>query len=211
MPYIYKITNHINGKVYIGKTSLSIQERFEEHKRDSIRGRMEKRPLYDAFSKYGIDNFEIEEIEQVENDEIASDREQYWIKEYNSYIGSPNSNGYNATLGGDGTRTYNYKELAKAYLELGTSKAVCEKYHCDSQTVRLACLENGIEIKIAPNQKTIIRIDENQNQKEYVSITDAARDIVDKRAETARHNISRALNKSNTHIAYGYKWFYKGG
>lgn len=35
MSYIYKITNMINGKSYIGKTNLSIEKRFKEHCRDS--------------------------------------------------------------------------------------------------------------------------------------------------------------------------------
>ena len=61
MSFIYKITNQINGKSYIGKTNLpSIQERFKEHISDSKRARMEKRPLYSAMNKYGIENFKIE-------------------------------------------------------------------------------------------------------------------------------------------------------
>jgi hypothetical protein len=34
MPYIYKITNKINNKLYIGKTMLSIEKRWQEHLRD---------------------------------------------------------------------------------------------------------------------------------------------------------------------------------
>ena len=207
MPYIYKITNLINNKIYIGKTSLpTIEERFKEHIHDSIKQRNEKRPLYDAMNKYGIENFIIEEIEKVENDEIASEREKYWIKNFNSYIGFQNSNGYNATLGGDSRRLYNYEELAKAYLELGTAKAVCQKFNCDINTVRQACLENGIEIKIAPNQRKIKRVDKEGNIKIYNSITEASAEFTDKVQETARKNISRALNRGR--LAYNYEWFY---
>lgn len=71
MSYIYKITNLINGKMYIGKTSSSIEKRWREHISDSQKERCEKRPLYDAFNKYGIKNFQIEEVEEVENDDIA--------------------------------------------------------------------------------------------------------------------------------------------
>lgn len=61
MSFIYKITNQINGKSYIGKTNLaSIQERFKEHIHDSKRVHMEKRPLYSAMNKYGSENFKIE-------------------------------------------------------------------------------------------------------------------------------------------------------
>lgn len=75
MPSIYKITNNINNKMYIEKTSNSIEKRFEEHIKDSKKERCEKRPLYDAMNKYGIEHFTIEEIEQVANDEIACERE----------------------------------------------------------------------------------------------------------------------------------------
>ena len=54
MAFIYKITNQLNGKLYIGKTSLpSVEERFKEHIRASKQERNEKRPLYDAMNKYG--------------------------------------------------------------------------------------------------------------------------------------------------------------
>ena len=125
MPYIYKITNKINNKIYIGKTShSSIEERFKEHIRDSRKTRYEKRPLYDAMNKYGVENFSIEQIEQVKNDEIASEREQFWIEKLRTYIGFSDCNGYNATLGGDSKRYYNYTEIAKKYLELKSEKEV---------------------------------------------------------------------------------------
>ena len=54
MSKIYKIVNDINNKVYIGKTSRSLEERFAEHCRTSKLEGKEKRPLYAAMHKYGI-------------------------------------------------------------------------------------------------------------------------------------------------------------
>ena len=51
--FIYKITNTINNKVYIGKTLSSIEKRFAEHKEDSHRPQEQIRPLYRAMNKYG--------------------------------------------------------------------------------------------------------------------------------------------------------------
>ena len=48
---IYKITNLINGKIYIGKTLDTIEKRWKDHKSDSVRPRCEKRPLYSAMNK----------------------------------------------------------------------------------------------------------------------------------------------------------------
>lgn len=207
MPYIYKITNKINGKLYIGKTSLSkIEERMAQHIRDSRKIRCEKRPLYDAFNKYGIENFVIEEIEKVDNDEIACERERYWINKLRTYVGFEDSTGYNATLGGDSRRLYDYTELANAYLLFGTVKKVCEQYNCDPSVVRHACVENNVSIQqfVSKNKKRIQRIDKDGNIKIYSSITEAAKDFTNKEIETARKNISRGLNKNKP--AYGYTW-----
>lgn len=84
MSIIYKITNDINGKVYIGKTEFSIEKRFNEHYRDAYKPSKEKRPLYSAMRKYGINHFHIEVIEECSSEEV-SQRETYWIEYYDSY------------------------------------------------------------------------------------------------------------------------------
>ena len=73
---IYKITNNINNKVYIGKTLNSLEHRFNEHKRDSRKESCEKRLLYSAMKKYGVENFSISLIEEVPID-VLSEREFY--------------------------------------------------------------------------------------------------------------------------------------
>ena len=95
---IYKITNKINNKIYIG-CSKDIEHRWIAHKSESI---LEHYPPYNysihkAFRKYGIDNFNFEIIEIVNDEAQLFAREKYWIKYYDSYY-----NGYNETEGGDG-------------------------------------------------------------------------------------------------------------
>ena len=107
MAYIYKIVNDINQKVYIGKTEFSINKRFKEHCKDAFQYRTEKRPLYSAMRKYGIEHFHIELIEETNSPE---EREIYWIEQYRSF-----KNGYNATLGGDGRAYLDYDVLIAAY------------------------------------------------------------------------------------------------
>ena len=74
MSYIYKITNNINGKVYIGKTNKTIMKKFKKHCEDSLK--YKERPLYRAFNKYGIKSFSVNEIEEC-NPNIVNEREKY--------------------------------------------------------------------------------------------------------------------------------------
>lgn len=76
MGYIYKITNDINQKSYIGKTEYSIEKRFKEHCSESEQERSWNRPLYRAMRKYGIEHFSISLIEETDN---TAEAEQYWI------------------------------------------------------------------------------------------------------------------------------------
>lgn len=95
---IYKITNLINNKVYIGQ-SVNIEKRIISHKNTGFNPKNSSYdyPLYKAIRKYGLENFSFEIIEEL-NKDLLNDREKYWI----SYYNSNNKNfGYNQTDGGD--------------------------------------------------------------------------------------------------------------
>lgn len=107
---IYKSTNLINGKVYIGFDS-SWPSRISTH-----RSKISKlnRPFYNALLKYGWDNFLWEVIYQsTDGDHTLNVMENYFITEYRSYIGFEDCNGYNLTLGGDGSLGYINSEETK--------------------------------------------------------------------------------------------------
>lgn len=92
---IYKYTNKINGKIYIGQSS-DITARKSSHRNQSLYGGKDMNcPFHLAINKYGIDNFDFEIIEECDKS-LLNEREQYWIEYYDSY-----NNGYNATTGGD--------------------------------------------------------------------------------------------------------------
>lgn len=103
MHYIYKYTNKINGKVYIGQTN-NLQKRFNGHKSEAFNPKSKgyNLPFHCAIRKYGIKNFiyeVLEEIEDEESQDFINDREIFFIDFYHSLT---TENGYNLTVGGDG-------------------------------------------------------------------------------------------------------------
>ena len=92
---IYKITNLINGKVYIGQ-SVDIKKRWQRHKRLSqIKNKDYEKYLYRAFRKYGLENFIFEVIEECPR-EALNEKECYYIQLYKS---NDEHYGYNETSG----------------------------------------------------------------------------------------------------------------
>jgi group I intron endonuclease len=98
--HIYKITNKINGKVYIGKTIKPLHIRWSQHISKSKRNTKHKFLLHNAICKYGPINFDVELIYTAKSIEDLADREKQYIKQYNTF-NNP-SVGYNMTDGGDG-------------------------------------------------------------------------------------------------------------
>lgn len=102
---IYKITNRVNGKIYIGQ-SRNIHARWIGHKTAATNPNSKKDSvLYNAMRKYGIENFEIEVIEECLPEQL-DDREIFYIKEYKSCIKDNREIGYNMNFGGSGNNGY---------------------------------------------------------------------------------------------------------
>lgn len=94
---IYKITNKINGKVYIGQTVRTLKQRWKDHRseaKDCKRGRA----IHKAIRKYGVENFTVEQIDVATCQEELNEKERYWIEFYDSMN---RNKGYNLTNGGD--------------------------------------------------------------------------------------------------------------
>ena len=87
---IYKITNKLNNKIYIGQTIRSLEERFLEHKRCK-----KDFYLHNSIRKYGEENFTAEIIDYADSRDELNEKEAYWIKFYQSDI-----EGYNMKPGG---------------------------------------------------------------------------------------------------------------
>lgn len=208
---IYCISNKINNKLYIGKTTYeTVEKRFKEHCKDSQRTYFEKRPLYAAMNKYGIENFEISLIEEVDLSQLEQ-QEQYWILYYDSY-----KNGYNATLGGDGKILYDYNLFVEDFNNGLLVKEIAAKYGCDSNTVTNGLRCCGVDSKVNSINRQKHPVEQyNKNNifiQSFESQRDAARFLISQGHKgsitTIATNIGRVL-KGERKTAEGYIWKYK--
>lgn len=128
---IYKITNNLNGKSYIGQ-SVHIDRRFQEHKNSA------KNPhnlIHLAMNKYGCDNFTFEVLEQCDINDLDN-REKYYI----DYFGTLVPKGYNVQLGGNDARLVTpeeVKEIQKLLLTNAdlTLKQIAEDFNMSVRTI----------------------------------------------------------------------------
>ena len=99
--YIYKITNNVNGKIYIGKHSTDNLE--DDYMGSGI-------VLHKAKQKYGVESFTKEYLAFCDTEEMLNFLEKFYIKKFNAQ--NPKI-GYNLTSGGDGVIGYIQTEEAK--------------------------------------------------------------------------------------------------
>lgn len=141
---IYKITNKVNNNSYIG-LSKNIEKRWSDHKGHMNGSRQDciDKVLYKAMRKYGVDNFEMEILEECEENKLI-EREIYWINYYDTF---KNRRHYNSTPGGDlagpnsikqgedhGMAKLTEKEVVfcrKCYKEGKRSRDIYTKYFAD--------------------------------------------------------------------------------
>lgn len=95
--FIYKITNLVNNKIYIGYTK-NPDKRFKEHIKDA-RLNKTNQYIHKAIRKYGPINFSFFILENRDNKSDALETEKYWITFFKS---NNNKFGYNLTEGGEG-------------------------------------------------------------------------------------------------------------
>ena len=99
---IYKITNKVNNKIYIGKTERNANVRWNEHKQEYMRDKYKNNKFYNALKKYGLNNFYLEIIEtNILSKEELNIKEKYYIELYDA---KNDAIGYNTADGGDGGR-----------------------------------------------------------------------------------------------------------
>ena len=149
--FIYKITNKINGKSYIGQTIQNVKERFYQHCATKCSQAILNMVIHKAINKYGKSNFTIEVIEEVESTNL-NDRERYWIRYYDSY-----NNGYNSTEGGqDGIKLFKNLDTESIVREYKSGKSLREigrLFNVDKQTIKDLLVRNNINLRTTRTYK----------------------------------------------------------
>ena len=209
MAYIYQITNDVNGKIYIGKTENSVEERWAQHLRDSIRESCKDRPLYRAMNKYGVQHFSIICLEETDSPE---EREVFWIEQKGSF-----KYGYNATRGGDGKRYIDYDLVVATYNRLGSQNDTAKELGICDDSVRAILRARGIETKthaeVAKEKfsKMVSMYSLNDEYiKTFASLAEAAQYMIDNnltgcKSSTIRTHISEVCHGKRK-TAAKFKW-----
>ena len=211
MGYIYKITNKINNKCYIGQTIKNYEERFRQHQLNYTKEYFSQIVLYQAFKKYGIENFNFEPIEEVEKNQL-DEREKYWIKYYDSYY-----NGYNSTLGGRLVELYDWDETAiiQRYMELKSARKVARELGCDHSTIDKILNRNKIKrFSLAESAGRGTTIIENENiKKSFPCPSECAQWLIDnnytksKNLENVTHYLRDCIKKEKMYC--NFKVYYE--
>lgn len=136
MGLIYKITNKVNNKSYIGQTTQTLEKRWKKH----LNQLNDNTYFHRAIKKYGANNFLKEILEDNIFNEKLDEREIYWIAKEGTYI---DNGGYNLTVGGKSTphrvrklSDIEIKEIKKLLKDTKISqKEISEKFNVDFSTI----------------------------------------------------------------------------
>lgn len=216
MGVIYKITSP-SGRLYVGKTH-DLRKRVNAYKCDVRKNRKDLK-LHNSLRKYGWDAHVLEVIEEVE-DALLDEREIYWIAELDTYC-YKNPKGLNMTLGGDGQRSTWMHDLERRKKQSkvfsGEGNPFYGRRHSKENREYMSKImsernrKKGIKIPEWGAEKGRLKIIKpvvayNSNGefiKEYVSATDAAKDLGINR--TSINDVLRGKHTNAGGLIFRYK------
>jgi group I intron endonuclease len=143
---IYKISNKINGKVYIGKTTKTLKKRWEEHCRATYKDSPFR--FHKAIRKYLPENFQLTILYKAKTKQRLKTAEKILIRIYKSF---DFKYGYNSTAGGEGTGPLHSEETKKKLREFRNTI----KYH-QNQSKRMKAYYNSPEGKQKQRERWLL-------------------------------------------------------
>lgn len=116
MGQIYKITNKLNGLVYIGQTKYKAIDRYNAHMNT-----YKNTHFYNSIHKYGKNNFVLDILEDNVDEKDLDQLEIYYIQKYDSFY-----HGYNETLGGAGIKSYKHTQTDRQKMSQKVKQAYAD-------------------------------------------------------------------------------------
>lgn len=142
---VYKLTNKINGKIYIG-SSVDLRKRIISHTYESKNGKL---PINLAIKEYGKENFSYEIICECDNKEKLESYEYLFIELYRSYdsnIGYNRVRKINGKITFPKNRGYKRSDSKSKYLGVGyRDKFYVSKVYTEDKDIYIGCFENEID------------------------------------------------------------------
>jgi group I intron endonuclease len=209
---VYKATNKINGKIYIGQTILKLNNRISNHKSTSKRlfGTKEASAFNNAMHKYGAENFEWEIIECCSSSSDLNDSEIFWINWYDST--NPKI-GYNISKGGqdckeigqkalsDLWKTDEFREKMKQATRKGARKLTDEQVRLIKKTYEIGFMPQVLAEYFGISNSGIQAVLYNHSWKEFEPVDCIDQEIIDKLNNIKNDlNIKRKENRKRINI-----------
>lgn len=203
---VYKITNNVNGKIYIGQTTRSLENRWRQH-----RHHPGCRILHKAIKKYGAENFTVEQIDAAANIDELNQKEKLWIQHYDCIA----PNGYNLKSGGNRPT---YSEASRQRMSRNHADMSGEnnprygvrlsddtrKKISDSHKGKSLSAQHRLRVAMAsPKRKCVLNIDTGEHF--------SSSRMAEKQCGLPHGTVSRVC-RGEGHTAGGFHWRYvKGG
>ena len=214
MACIYKITNTINNKVYIGETTRTMKARWQQHK-SRVKMPEYTEYLYRAIRKYGIENFIIEELIQCADEDRFKIETEY-ITKYRSWVGFEDCKGYNLALSQEGVAPVIAQEILNCWNDGLTIVQISDRLHKNIKTISHSLKNDGITQEQIyerrkqnagkHSRKSIIQYTMNGDYvNQYESISAAAKAM----NKTSPSQIQKSCAGNISLTAYGYVWQYE--
>lgn len=151
MGYIYKVTNLVNQKIYIGKTTETPEARWKNHVWEAFHNKNKSNSLlHTAMLKYGLDSFIVETVGEFPNKELDL-KEREYIKLFESHRST--GKGYNITWGGEGCLRYSDEEILSLWEQGLNGTQIAEALSARTTTICLR-LKDLVGKETAQQRKT---------------------------------------------------------
>jgi hypothetical protein len=211
---IYKVENLVNGQVYIGATTKSLNTRKKEHLRDAKRVSGTK--FYQSITTFGVNCFKWEAIDIANTLNDLAQKEKEYIIKYDS-----KNNGLNIDSGGGfNKQVYQYDGLSKKLISVFANlKEAANSVGSNKQQISSTCLSVGgyfrgyywsykpsktFTLKKDNRKKAVIQYDLNDNLlNEFFSVSEAS-----KITGLNKNSIAKVCRNERLQCG-GFKWEYR--